>query len=341
MLAGCWDERLIKNFSIITLSGMEGEMGDLKGYYSFQEVTPTEMKTVFVKAKGISPLDVRYDANLRVEQTMDLSMLSTVLISDKTASDDIYQYLDVYFRGPINPITSKLALVEGDMQKFFDITKDWKIDAGEYYASFIKNMENNSLVIPYTLQTGGSVLFEHGKDLSLPYLKVDEKESRPVENGVALFSGKSFTGKSLSPKQGIFLTILNDKIGKSLRLTYLFEDSPVTILLQKANRKVKINGQQITMQHKLNVNVIEFPDDNLKSVKKRNDVKKFLEGELKKDMNEVITILQDAKSDAIGIGKLVRAYHPKDFVENWSEHFATLDIKVDVKVKITTGGILY
>ena len=58
-------------------------------------------------------------------------------------------------------------------------------------------------------------------------------------------------------------------------------------------------------------------------------------------MNEVMEKLQKAKSDAIGLGRTVRAFHPNLYKEDWSEHFSTLKIPVKVEVDIVKTGVLY
>ena len=66
-----------------------------------------------IEADGISPRDVRNQANLKVEQTIDLSELSTILVSDQTVREPLYDILDIYFRNPQNPISIKIAVTEG------------------------------------------------------------------------------------------------------------------------------------------------------------------------------------------------------------------------------------
>lgn len=88
LLVGCWDERLYKNSSVVSLIGFEGEIGNVTAYYAYPEATTEEMKTVVITGKGVSPRDVRQNADQKTEQVMDLSELSTVLISEKTAKND-------------------------------------------------------------------------------------------------------------------------------------------------------------------------------------------------------------------------------------------------------------
>ena len=340
LLVGCWDERLFKNSSIVSLAGFEGEMGDIKGYYAYPQATSKEMKSKVITGKGKSPRDVRQDAELKTEQTMDLSILATMLISDKTAEDDIYEYLDVYFRESLNPLTPRLALVKGELKPYFELAQKTEATTGEFYNRFIKSLEENSLVIPYNLQTAGSVLFESAQDLALPYLKMSDGEE-PVLDGIALFSGRSFSGETISANQSIFLSILNNSLGKSARITYLYNESPVTFRINKISKKLKISGNEIEIDQKIKITIIEFPQDTLKDKKIRVNVEKFLTEKIEADLNEVMKTLQKAKSDAIGLGRNVRAYHSHLYKKNWNEHFATLNIPIKVQLEIVKTGILY
>ena len=340
LLVGCWDERLYKNSSVVSLTGFEGKLGDVTGYYAYPEATTTEMKTVVITGNGMSPRAVRQDAELKVEQTMDLSVLSAILISEDTAKDDIYEYIDIYYRDATNPITSKMAIIQGELKPFFELSEDFQSTTGEFYNRFILSLEENSLVIPFTVQTAGSILFEPAQDLALPYIKMDE-ENRPVADGLALFSGRSYTGKNLSATQGVLLNILNESLGRTARINYLYEGSPVSVLINRAKRDVNVTEKEIEINNKLEVVISEFPRDHLREREIRTELQKFLSEKIEKDMNEMMGKLQEAKSDAIGLGRIVRAYHPRLYKEDWSEHFSTLNIPINVEVEIVKTGILY
>lgn len=340
-LVGCWDERLYKNSSIVSLTGFEGEIGDLTGYYAYPEATTVEMKTIVISGKGVSPREVRINADRKVEQTLDLSVMSTLLVSEDSAKDDIYQYLDIYFRDARSPITSKMALVQGEVKPFFELSEQKQTTAGEYYNRLITSMEEISIVIPYTIQTACSILLEQAQDLALPYLKMDEEENRPVLEGIALFSGRSFTGEILNSKQGILLNILNESLGHATRISYLYKESPVTIRINKTKRNLSISENKIEIVQKVEVNLSEFPQDHLKDKQVLKGLQQFLEDNIEKEMNEVMEKLQQAKCDAIGLGRIVRAYHPSLYKKDWNDHFSTLNIPIKVELEIVKTGILY
>ena len=51
-------------------------MGDLTAYYAYPESTTAETKTIVITGEGVSPRDVRQNAELKVEQ-MDVQMVYT------------------------------------------------------------------------------------------------------------------------------------------------------------------------------------------------------------------------------------------------------------------------
>ncbi len=311
----------------------------MTAYYAYPEATATEMKTIVISGEGVSPRDVRQDAELKVEQTMDLSVLSTVLISEDTAEHNIYEYLDIYFRDANSPITSKMAIIQGDLKPFFELSENKQSTVGEFYDRFITSLEDNSFVIPYTLQTASTVIFEDAQDLALPYLKMGE-DNRPKAEGVALFSGKSFTGKTLNADEGLLLSILNDSLGFSTRIAHLYKDSPLTVRVNKLKRKLNITENKIVINLKIDFMLSEFPQDNIDNANLRKELEKFLQAKIEQDLNEVIKKLQEAKSDAIGLGRSVRAFHPEWFKKDWNERFSELDISAKLKVEIVKTGIL-
>ena len=61
----------------------------------------------------------------------------------------------------------------------------------------------------------------------------------------------------------------------------------------------------------MKLSVEEFSHDHLNKEETTKEVEKFLSKELTKDFNEVIKKLQEAKSDPVGFGRSVRAFHPQ------------------------------
>ena len=150
-LVGCWDERQLKDLSAVTLVGTDGVVGDMKGFYVYDEITAPEGGTIIIESHGKSALNTRQHAQLKVQQTLDLSILSAFLLTKKSASQDLFEFIDIYYRDPLNPMTSRIAVVDGDMKPFLEVAEAWEMGAGEYYKGFFHSLEDNSFIIPYTI----------------------------------------------------------------------------------------------------------------------------------------------------------------------------------------------
>ncbi len=345
-LAGCWDERLYKNSSVVSLVGVEGKVGEYKGYYAYPKLIDDKSKIMVIEAEGISPRDIRNKADMKVEQTLDLSELATLLISSDTVKEPLYDILDIYFRDPQNPISIKVALTEGDVKPFIELTKEVTDNAGGYYQRFIESTEKNTIYPKLDLQMIGSTLFDDAIDISIPYIKMNKEKNIADAAGVALFSGQLFTGKILNPKQSLSMLLLMDEASQHARIEYMMnlndKDIPVTSEVIHLKRKWTIYEEmkKITMDYKIDLEIDEFSQDHLY----KKDILKTLEENFQQriqaDFEEVLQILQEQKSDTLGIGRYIRAYHPKMFKDDWHEQFASLTLEPKVKVSIIRTGIL-
>src|SRR5690606_26398898 len=134
--------------------------------------------------------------------------------------------------------------------------------------------------------------------------------------------------------------LLRKKPGKYATLTYEWDKDgktyPVTAGLIGNNKKWNIEQSKITATYKMKVSVNEFPYGHLDNEKTRNELETFISEELTKDFNGVIKKLQEAKSDPVGFGRTVRAFHPKLWKKGkWQDTFSELDIHVIVEAEIT------
>ncbi|WP_155591079.1 Ger(x)C family spore germination protein [Lysinibacillus cavernae] len=344
LLASCWDERLYKNSSVVTLVGVEGHIGEYKGYYAYPNTTAQQNEVI--EADGISPRDVRTKANLKVEQTLDLSELSTILVSDQTVREPIYDILDIYFRDPQNPISIKIAITEGDVKPFIDLTKDLAGSAGGYYERFIESTEENTYFPKLDLQTIGSMLFEQTMDIALPYIQLSEDSKHAVAAGLALFSGQTFTGTVLTPKQSLIMLLLMNQSSKQARMSYMWrndgKDIPITADVIHVKRKWTVNEElrRITMDYSIEVEIEEFAKNHLYKEPILKDVQQMIQDHVQAEFEEVLRILQNQKSDTLGIGRHIRAFHPKMFKEDWHAEYASLQLVPTVQVKIIRTGVL-
>ena len=341
-LAGCWDERQLKDLSAVTLVGADGVVGDMKGYYVYDEATAPQGGTIIIESHGKSALDTRQHAQLKVQQKLDLSILSTFLLTKKSASQDLYEYIDIYYRDPLNPMTARIAVVDGDMKPFLEVAEAWEMEAGEYYKGFFHSLEDNTFIIPYTIQTAGVALTDPDRDLALPYLKMGKNSSKPEFEGLALFSERRFRGEIVPAEDSMYVTLLNDTKGTAAVFSYMYkENSPLSVRVLDLNRDIQISTEGITIHLDVKITIDEFPENELYNEKKRQEVQQYVQEKFNEEFTRVIKHLQKAKSDVLGLGGMVRAYENSLYKQPWRDTYSTLPIKVTSKVTIRRTGIMF
>lgn len=107
---------------------------------------------------------------------------------------------------------------------------------------------------------------------------------------------------------------------------------------KEVQEQLDVSSATIHINNKLNVNIEEFPHNRLYEDKTSRELQGFLTKKVQEDVEKLLDKLQDAPSDALGIGRKIRAFHPKVRDEKWGEKFASLTLKP--KITITRTRIL-
>ncbi|MCZ8535872.1 Ger(x)C family spore germination protein [Paenisporosarcina quisquiliarum] len=344
LLSGCWDERQYKDFSVVSMVGHEGQVGEITSYFSVPTIKEGATTSSIVKGMGKSTRDARMDADLKSNQTIDVSKLSVLLYSDESAKSDLYEYLDVYYRNARNQLSTYVAITEGSPEPYIEIGNELQDEAGSYYKKFIKSLSFVSIYPETDLQMVCSILFDDGIDLTLPYLFIN-KENNPELKGLALFNGREYTGTNLTVQQSKLLSVLKDRVGRRANFTVIYKDTPVTMVVRKIDKKWDYSEMDesgiIKLSYKLKADVQEFSKDHIEQGENKKELEQFLSQQLNEETNKLFEVLQEAKSDPLGLGRRVRAFHPEVWEKgDWNDTFSDITIKPDIKVDIKRTGIL-
>lgn len=340
LLSGCWDERLNKDFASIPMIGFDGELGNLTGYFGLPGEQHQSEKFEMLSAKGVSVQDISQKVDQKVNQRLDLSKLTSILLSDETVKSDLERYLDVYYRNSRSRLNTVLIITEGSAAPFIQYGEKMGSDVNNYYSEFVEGFKLESVLSKSDIQHSLSELMDEGIDLTLPYIKMSKEGDTPELGGIALFSGKKFSGKTLNKDESIIFQLMKKNKGKYPYLTFTHKEVPITIRVDNLQRKMKWDGKHIEMQYKMKVGIMEYYKNQLLEKKERQELEEFLEETFSKKMEEILKVLHDGNSDALGIGRYARAFHPDLFEKDkWLEVYSTLIISPSVKVKIIETGI--
>lgn len=343
LLGGCWDEKHYKDVTNVSLFGVEGQPGNIKAQFVFPIFEDGSINYSTTTGSGTTVLAAKNDTNTM--EGLDVAELQVLLVTEESAKSDLYKYIDALYRDPRNRLSAHMAIVEGELAPYFEPHESIGKDISTYYSELIDTAVRYTLVPEVDLQEVCRLLFEEDISLALPYLEIGKETGVPEIAGTALFNKREYTGKTLDKKESVLLNLLSNKQGKYSRLSYMWKsdkgESPLTVEVIRLHKDWKITDNKIDASYKFKLNVEEFPHDSLDKKKTVKEVEDFLSKELTKDFTKVIHKLQEAKSDAIGFGRPVRAFHLGLWEKgDWNETFSELSISINVKTEILRTGIL-
>ena len=346
-LSGCWDQRLYKELSVISVVGIDGHLGDLKAYYAYPSSIDDPTKYIVLEGTGKTAREVRIDANKKTEQTMDLAELTTILVSEETAKTNLYALLDVYYRSAQSPMTAKIVITEDTTKRFLELKNTIPKEIGEYYSDFIESFEDATIFPEINLENAANLMFSEGMDLALPYVKTSSDKALPQAEGLALFNGKKYTGEYLTLRESTFATLLGYRKARIVELAYSWDKSgkniPVAfdVIRFKKKKKITKDGDTINVKYNIDMPIVmtEYPPNHLNRNEERQKLEKFIEGSIEKDIARMFKKCQEASSDVMGIGEDIRAYHPQLWKEGkWKDIYKDIKIEAKANVEIIRSG---
>lgn len=348
LLSGCWDELIFRDTQMVTMAGIDGDSEEVTVHYGFPAVNGSNIEVSTIEAKGRTYGEARNDAYERSSEVLDLSFLQILLLSEGAAEHRIYDFLDNFYRTSRNRVTGHVMLAQGELKNYFTTSGDYPkfLNASDDYSKMINTFHQYSLSTMYDLQQVCTILFDEGMDLSLPVIRMDEQSGKPELAGTGLFKGMEYTGEMLTVDEGRLLAMLKGEQGPILRMAYEIEvegeKAPILLELISNKQKIKINGEQVDIDLEIKVEVEEFARGAVyKGEKQLHGWEDQLGKLVEEDIVQLIGKLQETGSDAIGIGRKVRAFHQDVWKKgNWNDTFANMEIDASVKLKIERTGIL-
>ncbi|WP_193063833.1 Ger(x)C family spore germination protein [Oceanobacillus oncorhynchi] len=355
LLAGCWDERLLKNSRTVYLSGFDlEENGDYQTTSIIRDMNISEssrgeisISNELVTGKGASIKEASTRIDQSVPGNYDPAKGKSLILGIDVAKGDIYNVLDPFYRDPRVDLNAKIAVTDNSANEIITHLSENEVEKGEYLYELIHSSEMHSEIQEITLRSLRTYLFDEGKDFMLPYLSKDEENNEVKINGAALFHDHSFTGQFLSPDESTLLLLFMETQSKKAILTEQLDkkaDGSVSYNVKSVSRKLKLKKEEkvhADIMLQLDVVIVDYPPNHLD----KQEMIIFLENRL----SEILTEKADAlfkklaanQSDVLGLGRELIAFHPSIWKEikgeNYYEHIL---VNPKVKVNVRSSGII-
>ncbi|MDY7221215.1 Ger(x)C family spore germination protein [Halalkalibacterium halodurans] len=328
LTAGCWDQHLMKNATLIQGASFDlTEEGQLLMGISIPIVAeiPSELRQTSVNSETMSVVaNTPREGTLRIERkvpgVLDPSKNKLILFGEAFASEGILSSLDVLYRDPRNPLGARLAVVEGGALEVLRVQPKEELSTSEYLLSIVRSAEENSNVPVENIQTLASEMMDPGEDIVLPFLKLSDGGKNVEIQGLALFDDDRFSGIHLTEQESILFNLLDGEKGKYAKFTRRVNanekmnmDNYITFNVKKIKRALKVNvtpaeDVEVHLDVHLKVHVYEYPKGHAQA--ELDTLNEKLSKSFSDDAKQVVQKLQEANCDAFGVGRHLIAFYP-------------------------------
>ncbi|MDN4523734.1 Ger(x)C family spore germination protein [Fictibacillus fluitans] len=362
LLAGCWDQRLLKNARLIYSVAIDlkddGKLFSSVTIRSVQESGGGQGGSVpvndYLSATGNTPRQMRQNMDSKLSGEFEASKNRMILLGEKLSYQDIYPILDIFYRDPKSSLGASVAIVDGKADEITRMKQKDEVLIGEYVFTLLKSGERDTYIPKQNVQTICPILFDPGRDLALPYIYKSHSEIPTVGiKGLALMENHQYSGVYLNKTESSLMLLMSNQKGKIARFTKKVKPSEknrisqyitIDVLDEKAKLQIQKTASGKIRVHvplQLKVEAIEYPIDHLIDKKTVLALNKKLSGILTKDANRTLNKMQKANSDTLGIGRELMAYHPDLWNKtDWEKDYPEIDLSAKVTVNIVDHGII-
>lgn len=341
LLSGCWDEQNFNQTIHVPMAGISGAAGDITVSFVLPAVERKTPESRIITVQGKSFHDAEMHANATTHNQIDTSMLTALLIEDKASTDNLYAYLDGFYRDVRNRLGMSLIITRGPTQPYIEYGTEFGDNINTFYHEMTVHLTESSQLPVIDMQQACTYLFDSAIDLQLPYLQFNEESGFPEIVGVALFSDKKFTGEFIPIRDMVIVQLLKDELGKKAVDAFLYKDAPLSYEIESINREVKVYDKKTTLDFEIVVSVLDYYPDRVSNNTNRKEIEKMLTENLTDRSLELIELMQRNAHDGLGIGRYYRAYLPDIYSDSkWKELYDSLEITPSFKVTVKDSGIM-
>ncbi|WP_408955390.1 Ger(x)C family spore germination protein [Natroniella sp. ANB-PHB2] len=343
-IAGCWDVSEIDRTRFPTYITFDQKADDAYLFSTkipvLKEEAPEEVSNF--KFSGPSLHTAFKDLQPRVMGKLSLAMLRIVIFSEAVAQEGLKPHLDFFLRDPIVPGNTLFAITPGRAEEIIDIEVAPTHNVGEYLELLFYGAVDDLILPEITLNDFFISLLTTGIDPIIPLLKYGEDDIEV--KGVAIFKGDQMVGK-LREKETRALVLLKEKNLKG-EVEIKIEDEIVNYYIQNNRVKIEPDFKDGKLKFEIELTIDADVDEDttfrrlIDSPLTIEELEQQLSSNLKREIYLLFDILQELKSDPIGLGQITRAKHFELYdPDDWIQDFSRAKIEVNINSRIRRLGI--
>lgn len=349
-LAGCGEQRVLEKLGFIQVVGYDkGPDGLLKVSFYLPKFGPEfgMTKGEFLTETARSSKEAKLKASRQTNWDLVSGQLRNLLLSDSLAREGAWPHIDTMIRDPTISPRVKISIVEGEVADILQKSYEQHPGTSTYIDRLLETEIGKEAIPRISVFEFERDFLDDGIDPIMPVLK-DVGQNLEV-SGLALFRADKYVGKIEADDIPIFSLLYGDN--KKLDIYQVLDEDrqgPSHIMLGsvKSARKVKVkrlpSGQfELQLRIKAQGLVTEYRGDlQIASERQRKQLERAISEKLEARAEQLISLLQQRKSESLGFGKHVRNSMPYRAWKqlDWREEFSEAKINCQVRFTIQNFG---
>lgn len=351
-LTGCRDYRNLEDISLEFVMGLEVDEKDQLMVYTS---SPTFKKDALVKeVSNKVPADTIRNSREKLDEKVlgmiDGSKTQVILVGENIIKKKNWiRYLDVFYRDARNSTTPRVIAIKGSMDKVFFQFQKQQPQLSLYLKKLLATSYQRNNTVSTNLQTLRDQQLEQGITPSIA--RMDVKQKLRI-NGTILLDDLMKKRIELSTTETKLLRILQGKIHGELPFSCeLFSKNQesskdrVSFSIRDSAKHVYVKSNEnlyFYIPIYLEINITEF-SPSFTTTQDIHTIEKRIEDAMNIQYKNLITKIQSAHIDPIGLGLYARAYAYPKWVKvsnHWGGALTKSKIQVNIKIKIMNKGII-
>lgn len=353
LLSGCRDERIIEKIGFIRTLAFDANEDtgseDLKVTISIPKTNQTD--TILYSTVARTGRQARQFFDRQNDRRLVSGQIRQVLFSVDAAKRDVWQEIQSLIRDPSIGLPTHLLVLEGDPERMLSAKYSQAPSPGEYIDNLIRT-ETRTKDIPETsLYIFARDYYDDGIEPIMSILK--QTPNSLLVDGIALFSGGRYVGK-IDADDKLYFSLLRGKVNSGDTFINFpaagYSSEYASLHYFTSRRKLRIErsgsaedgqGLRVRIQLHMRGSLLEYRGDlRLEKPKEQHELEAEIARYVREKCEETIGRMQQLKTDAIGIGQIVRnsmSYREWKKLD-WAETFSQIRIEVDVTADIRNYG---
>ncbi|WP_129689494.1 Ger(x)C family spore germination protein [Gottfriedia acidiceleris] len=362
LLTGCWDRLELNKLHLVDVNGfdLDDKTGEVKALFLVTKLKSTGQGTgvpisKMQVLKGPSVAEAIGEWEFTNQSPFIGISTRVYLISQSFAVNHPVSELDFLLDAPYSSINTPILVVDGNLSKVMETSSGHDKEFTKELNEFIISMEKNKTIPTVSMMNFIQSRNEPFSDLALPMLSPINSELEL--SGALLFRNGKPTGKKLDRNQVKMMMLLEGGNTGRQRFTGNFSkkhgDKPSSDTAFKNNygftvkrnfSKIIVSNRssklpKISIKVKLQVSAFELGEEGHKLKPNYARMEKVLNKHFEEMALETIKTMQSANSDVLGIGKELKAFHPKIWKSlNWRKDYPRMSIEPKFDISILNSN---